>query len=108
MNEQQSAQAGPAEPPAGPPRPLPPNRRAMAAWGGVLAGLGAGIGLAALMHVIVQASPQNFSSGAAGSMFVAVVVAGPLIGLGLGLAFAGMAPDSEARQPRDGRQAPSP
>lgn len=64
----------------------------MAVWGGLLAGLGAGIGLAALMHVIVQASPENFSSGAGGSMFVAVVIAGPLIGLGLGLAFAGLVP----------------
>ena len=62
----------------------------MAAWGGILAGLGAGIGLATLMHVIVQASPENFSSGAGGSMLVAVVIVGPLIGIGLGLAFAGL------------------
>jgi len=79
----------------------------MAAWGGVLAGLGAGIGLAALMHVIAQASPENFSAGAGGSMFVAVVIAGPVIGLGLGLAFAGLVPDARGRPQSEGQRAPN-
>ena len=38
-------------------------------------------------------------------MFVAVVIAGPLIGLGLGLAFAGLVPGDNAARP-GGPQAP--
>jgi hypothetical protein len=110
MNDQQYPQDGPSSSPAASPRPdarpLQRGRRAMAAWGGILAGLGAGIGLATLMHVIVQASPESLSSDASGSMFVALVIAGPLIGLGLGLAFAGLVPGYDATSQRGGPRVP--
>jgi hypothetical protein len=105
MNEPHSAQPGPAAealasvPPAyDPRRSAPPRtsgeRRALAVIGGLLAGAGFGFGIALLMHIIEESQPQNFN-GIGGDVFAAVVLAGPLFGLGLGVALASLIPDPQ-------------
>lgn len=102
MNDQQPSQGGdsPAASGAQPAaRPLAPGpltvqsaRRQMAIWGGILAGLGIGIGFAFLMHVIQQASPNYGQFSIGGSVWGVLLLAGPVFGLGLGLALAALIP----------------
>jgi hypothetical protein len=69
-------------------------RRQMAVWGGILAGLGIGIALACLMHVIEESSPNgSYGSGIGGLTALVVIVAGPAIGLGFGVIVSGLIPD---------------
>jgi hypothetical protein len=65
--------------------------------GGVLAGMGAGIGLAIVLYAIEQVNPASFPSGIDG-LVVVVLLIGPLIGLGLGMMAAGLIPDDAPRQ----------
>jgi hypothetical protein len=77
----------------GPPPDRNP-RRQMAVWGGILAGLGIGLALACLMHVIEQSSPNgSYGSGIGGLTALVVIVAGPAIGLGFGVIACGLIPD---------------
>jgi hypothetical protein len=82
------AQPGPGSLPA-----LPPNRKAQAFWGGMLAGMGVAIGLAFVMHVVQQASPIGYEMNINGSVWLVLLVAGPIIGLGLGSGLAASAPE---------------
>jgi hypothetical protein len=106
MNQQQPSQGGqelppgagrqPAPSPLAPGSPRPPNLRAQAIWGGLLAGMAIAIALAVVMHVIQQASPNGFSIG--GSVFL-VLFLGLIIGSGLGVGLAAAVPDSTADSP---------
>jgi hypothetical protein len=76
----------------------------MAVIGGLLAGVGFGFAIALLMHIIEESQPQNFN-GIGGDVFAAVVLAGPVFGLGLGIALASLIPDrpsAAAGQPQSG------
>jgi hypothetical protein len=68
----------------------------MAAWGGVLAGLGFGIAIAFLMRVIEQASPEEGALGIGGEVFGVLTLGGLVLGIGLGMAFAALIPDAAA------------
>ena len=102
MNEQQPAQGGqesaavsvarPAPSPSPPRQPLPPDRKAQAFFGGLLAGIGIAIGLAIVMHVIQMASPIGYGINLDGSIALVLLLAGPIIGLGLGFGLAAAAP----------------
>jgi hypothetical protein len=93
MNEQQPSQ-GSQEPAAAanaqpvPTQPLPPDRKAQAFCWGMLAGIGIAIGLAIVMHVIQQASSIGYGMNIDGSVFLVLLVVGPVIGLGLGMGLA--------------------
>ena len=84
-------------------RPLLPGnpRRAMAVWGGGLAGLGLGIMAACLLRVIEQANPSGFyGPGIGGTVALVVLVAGPAIGFGFGTLAAGLIPDARSLPPQ--------
>jgi hypothetical protein len=116
MNEQQPAQSGqdaaaspgaqtaPSPPPSG---PLPPDRKAQAFAGGMLAGIGIAIGLAIVMHVIQQASPIGPEINTSASVALVLLVVGPIIGLGLGLGLAATASDFRAVSPEPPAAAPT-
>ncbi|MGO8958964.1 MAG: hypothetical protein ACLQFR_16570 [Streptosporangiaceae bacterium] len=104
MNEQQpsedgqesTAAAGAQPAPSPPPRqPIPPDRKAQAFWGGMLAGMGIALGLAFVMHVIQQAS-TNYGMNLDGSLTLLLLLAGPIIGLGLGIGLAAAVPEKTA------------
>jgi hypothetical protein len=76
--------------------PLPPDRRAQALFSGVLAGIGIAIGLAVVMHVIQEASPIGYGINIDESVFLVLLLAGPVIGLGLGMGLAAVVPDRTA------------
>jgi hypothetical protein len=111
MNEQQPSQ-GRQEPLAAagaqpaPRPPLPRNRKVVAFWAGMLAGIGIAIGLAVVMHVIQQASPNGANApcsgyGCAGysiqgSVALVLFLVGPIIGLGLGMGLAAAVPERTA------------
>jgi ABC-type branched-subunit amino acid transport system permease subunit len=80
-----------------PDRRQPNTRRQMAIWGGALAGLGAGIMLACLIHVIEQANPSALFSSFGATILFVVILGGPALGFGLGIMVAGLIPDSERR-----------
>lgn len=75
----------------------------MAAWGGVLAGLGFGIALAFLMRVIELASPEGPGLSIGGSIFGVLTLGGLVLGVGLGMAFAAMIPDKPGDTPSSER-----
>jgi hypothetical protein len=75
------------------PAPRVDQRRPMAVFGGLLAGIGIGIALASVFHIIEQASPNGFGSGIGGTVALVVLLAGPAIGLGLGMMAAALIPD---------------
>ena len=78
---------------------LPGNpRRAMAVWGGGLAGLGVGILAACVLHFIEQADPSGlYGAGIGGIVAVVVLIAGPAIGFGFGTLAAGLIPDAKSQ-----------
>jgi hypothetical protein len=108
MNEKQPSQGG-QEPPAAAgaqPAPralLPLDRRGQAFWGGMLAGMAIAVGLAVVMHVIQQASPNGGYAPCTGvgcpgysiadSMLLVLIVVGPIIGFGLGMGLRAVVPE---------------
>ena len=60
------------------------DRRRRAWFGGMLAGIAIAIGLALVMHVIQQASPNGAYFSITGSVLLVLLV-GLIIGLGLGM-----------------------
>jgi hypothetical protein len=111
MNEKKLSQGG-QEPPAAAgaqPAPiplLPLDRRGQAFWGGMLAGIAIAIGLAVVMHVIQQASPNGAYAPCTGvgcpgysiadSMILVLIVVGPIIGFGLGMGLRAVVPEGTA------------
>jgi hypothetical protein len=109
MNEKQPSQSG-REPPAAlgaQPAPLPflLDRRRQAFWGGMLAGISIGIGLAIVLHVTQEGSPNGGYPPCAGDgcpgysiggTVLLVLFLGLMTGLGLGIGFAAAVPDRTA------------
>ena len=83
-------------PPSG--RPLR-DRRQRAWFGGMLAGIAIGIGLALVMRVIQQASPNGAYFSITDSVLLVLLV-GLIIGLGLGMGFAAAVADGTAEAVR--------
>jgi hypothetical protein len=78
------------------PAPRPPNqRRHTAVWCGLLAGIGVGIMVATLIHAIEQANPSGSYSGFGETVLFVVVIAGSLLGFGLGGVAAALIPAAE-------------
>jgi len=61
----------------------------------MLTGIGVGIMFAALIHAIEQASTNTMYSSFGGTVFLVVVIAGSLLGLGLGGVAAALIPAAE-------------
>jgi hypothetical protein len=115
MSEKRPFQNGQESLPAAgtqaPPRLLLPNRRrAEAWWGGMMAGIAIGAGLAVVMHVMEKLSPSSAANCGVGCGYgisggvVLVMFLGPIIGLGLGMGFAAAVPETTAKagRPQDG------
>jgi hypothetical protein len=66
----------------------------------MLAGMAIAIGLAAVMHVIQQASPNGFSFSIVRSVLL-VLFLGLIIGCGLGMGLAASVPERTAAAFRD-------
>lgn len=75
-----------------PRQPLPPDR-SQAYAGGLIAGMGIAIGLAVVMHVVQQQSPNGSGIGAS---VLLVLFLGLVIGLGLGMGMAAAVPGNTA------------
>jgi hypothetical protein len=72
-------------------------RRAVAFWGGGLAGLGVAVIAASLLHVIEQANPNGlYGDGIGGTAALLILLAGPAIGFGLGMVAASLIPDAQS------------
>jgi hypothetical protein len=75
------------------------DRRRRAWFGGMLAGVAIAIGLALVMHVIQQASPNGAYLSITGSVLLVLLV-GLIIGLGLGMGLAAAVADGTAEAVR--------
>jgi hypothetical protein len=80
------------------PPPTADQRRSIAAWGGVLAGLGVGIALLGMTIAIVNAIEQKDPSLQA-AFWVVTVVGGGLIATGLALMASALLPNEPAAKP---------
>jgi hypothetical protein len=87
----------------------------MAICGGGLTGLGFGLALAWVLHIFEQAHPQatfinnsnvSLYTSTGWTVFVIVILAGPAIGVGLGLMVASLLPDSGRPVARPATPAP--
>lgn len=70
------------------------DRKGRVIVGSMLAGLGLGIAVALLMHVVQQVSPDGSGVNIDGSVLIAVLVAGPVFGLGMAVALAAVIPSA--------------
>jgi hypothetical protein len=88
--------------------PLPTGRPATrrgfkvqnAMWGGLLAGLGLAVAMLGVAHVVVEAIQQQYS-GMGWTIFLVVVIAGPMFGLGLGLMATALIPADDTTTDRN-------
>jgi hypothetical protein len=101
------------QPPAGSPEPAATiarpaarvardevGRRHQVIWSSLLAGLGLGMAVALVMHVVQVASPIGYGMNIDGAVVVAVLIAGPIFGLGIGMALAALIPHDSTAQDR--------
>lgn len=65
----------------------------MAIWGGGLTGIGIGIALACVLYAFERAN--GWGPVINSSVFIVLIVAGPAIGFGLGMAVAALIPNAE-------------
>jgi hypothetical protein len=75
----------------------------MVIFGGLLAGFGLSVAVAFLMHVVQQASPIGYGINIDGSVWLVILIAGPLFGLGLALAFSALLPAARSGTSKDER-----
>ena len=68
------------------------ERKSRVVFGGLLAGLGLSVAVAFLMHVVQEASPNGNAMNIDGSVYLELLVAGPVFGLGLVLALTALIP----------------
>ncbi len=66
--------------------------QALAIVGGLLAGLGLSIGFAFLMHVVQEVSPNGYAFNIDGEVWLEILIAGPIFGLGVALAITSLIP----------------
>jgi hypothetical protein len=100
MDEQQPAEASPGASsgvpaqPAAASSPEQVDRRAMVIAGGLVAGFGLSIAVGFLMHVVQEMSPYGAAISITGSVWLEILVAGPVFGLGLALALTAVFPSA--------------
>jgi predicted lipid-binding transport protein (Tim44 family) len=84
---------------------MPADRRRQAWGGGMLAGIAIALGLAVVMHVIQQVSPNSVYS--IRDSVLLVVLIGLVIGLGLAIGFSAAVPDGIADPAEPSRAMPA-
>jgi hypothetical protein len=85
----------------GPPA-APDNRLALVITGGLVAGLGLSIAAALVMHVVQEFSPNGYAFSIAGSVWLAILIAGPVFGLGVAIALAALISPASTGAERQG------
>jgi hypothetical protein len=96
MDEDKPAEGSPVPASAvgTPPRPAASekDRTAQVVVGGLLAGLGLSIAAALVMHVVQAFSPNGYAYGITGSVWLEILLAGPVFGIGVAIALAALIP----------------